>query len=327
MEHPRDQKDPTETETRPPLSVVVPVYNEAPGLNDLVTHLGAAIPRDAEVIIVDDGSTDESPQALREIARRDRRFRVVRFRRNFGKSMALLAGFRRARGALVATIDADLQEDPREIAKLAEHLRNGFDLVSGWRRTRRDPWRKVLGSRVFNFVTSLLSGVRFQDINCGLKVFRREVVEELVIGGGFHRFLPLLAHSRGFRVTEVEVAHEPRRHGASRYRSERILQGLLDLAVILFLVRQEGRPARLFAGAGAALGALGFGICAFIAYLRLAYGTIGSRYPLLGLGLVLMVVGVQLFSLGLFGELLAHHFRSHRPFEPALWEDEAEERA
>ena len=307
-------------ESRPPISVIVPVLNEEPSLRALHSRLVQSLPREAEIIFVDDGSTDGTAGVLQELAETDRRTRVVRFRRNFGKSMALLTGFRRARGEIVATIDGDLQEDPADILKLVDKLAGPHDLACGWRKLRRDSARKVIGSKIFNRFVSVLSGVKFRDINCGLKVMRREVAEDLLLGGGFHRFIPLLAHWKGFRVTEEEVSHRPRQHGASRFGSDRILQGCLDLAVILFLVRQEGRPNRIFVGLGAAMGAAGALVSAYIAYLRIAYGTISSRFPLLALGLVLMVVGVQLFSLGLFGELLAHQFRSRRPFEPALWE-------
>lgn len=331
MADPRDQEpsqdssqDPANA-PRPPLTVVIPVLNEESSLPELHSRLAQVLPRDAEIIFVDDGSTDGTPSVLAELSRRDGRTRVVRFRRNFGKSMALLAGFRRARGEIVATMDADLQEDPAEILKLADELGRGFDLAGGWRRERKDPARKVLGSWLFNRLVSVLGGVHFRDINCGLKVMRREVVEDLVLAGGFHRFIPLLAHWQGYRVTEAEVSHRPRKHGSSRYGGDRIVRGLLDLAVILFLVRQKGRPGRYFAALGGLLGFAGLAVSAYIAYLRIADGTIGSRFPLLSLGLVLLVVGVQLFSLGLFGELLAYHFRSRRPFEPALWEPGAGE--
>jgi hypothetical protein len=167
---------------------------------------------------------------------------------------------------------------------------------------------------------SLLGGVELRDINCGLKVLRRDVLDEIVLSGGFHRFIPLLAHWRGFHVAEVEVGHAPRKHGGSRYGGDRAARGLLDLVVLLFLVRHEGRPARYFAGLGTMLGAAGLGISVYLAALRIATGSIQSKFPLLALGLVLMVVGVQLFSLGLFGELLAYHFRARRPFEPAARE-------
>jgi glycosyltransferase involved in cell wall biosynthesis len=303
-----------------PITVVVPVLDEEASLEELHTRLGQVLPAGAEIIYADDGSTDRTPAVLREILARDPRVRVVRLRRHGGKSLALAAGFARARGELIATIDADLQEDPADISRLADRLGEGHDLVVGWRRARRDSRAKVWGSRIFNSCVSILGGARFRDLNCGLKVARREVLEEIVLAGGFHRFIPLLAHWKGFRVTEVEIPHRPRKHGTSRYRQDRILRGLIDLAVILFLVRHEGRPARYFAAAGSLMGLAGFGISAYLAWLRLETGSIQERFPLLALGLVLLVVGVQLFSLGLFGELLAYHFRSRRPFGPSVVE-------
>lgn len=307
--------DPT---TNPSLSVIVPVLNEERGLEDLHARFEAALPPDAEIIYIDDGSTDGSAATLEKLARRDSRVRVYAFRRNFGKSLALAAGFRLARGSVVATIDADLQEDPADIPRLLEKLSEGYDLAGAWRRRRRDPFLKVLGSRVFNAVVSILGGRRFRDINCGLKVLRREVIEDVSLAGGFHRFLPLLADWKGYRVVEVEVEHRPRRYGKSRYGRRRIPVGLLDLLTIVFLVRHEGRPSRYFAGLGILLGVAGTAISAYLAWLRLATGSIQERFPLLALGLVLLVVGVQVFSLGLFGELLAHQIRSRRPLEPAV---------
>jgi glycosyltransferase involved in cell wall biosynthesis len=303
-----------------PISVIVPVLNEEPSLAELHARLERALPASAEIIFVDDGSTDGTPEVLGRIARGDPRVRVLRFRRRFGKSAALAAGFRRARGSLIATTDADLQEDPADIARLADRLGEGFDVVVGWRKERRDRPAKVLGSRLFNFLVSAVAGNRFRDLNCGLKVLRREVLDDLALVGGFHRFIPLLAHWKGFRVKEVEVRHEARRHGASRYGGERILRALFDLAVVLFFVRLDGRPARWIAALGALLGLTGAGIASYLAWLRLATGSIQSKFPLLALGLVLIVVGVQLASLGLLGELLAYHFRSRFPFEPAARE-------
>lgn len=305
---------------RPPLSVVIPIYNEEASLPELHERLAQVLPRDAEIIFVDDGSSDRSAAILGELATQDDRLRIVGFRRNFGKSLALAAGFRRARGELVATIDADLQEDPADLSRLADKLGEGFDVAGGWRRTRRDRWTKVFASRVFNRLVCWIGGVRFRDINCGLKVMRREVLENLQLAGGFHRFIPLLAHWRGFRAVEVEVSHVPRRHGKSRYGGARFLRGLLDLAVMLFLVRFDGRPGRYFVALGSLFGVAGFGVSAYLAGLRLATGSIQSRFPLLGLGLVLIVVGVQLLSLGLFGELIAYHLRSSTRSEPATWE-------
>ena len=308
----------------PSLSVIVPVLNEDQSLEELHARLSASIPADSEILFVDDGSTDGTRGVLGKIAAGDSRVRVIRFRRNFGKSMALEAGFRKSRGKVVVTIDADLQDDPGEIPRLIQKLDEGYDLVGGWRRRRRDPRGKVLGSRIFNFIVSVLGGVRLRDVNCGLKVLRREVLDDIVLAGGFHRFIPLLAHWRGYRVGEVDVAHSPRRHGKSRYRGDRIPQGLLDLLAVTFLLRFEGRPSRYFAGLGIALGLSGFAISAYLACLRIITGSIRSQFPLLALGLVLLVVGIQLFSLGLFGELLAYHFRSRRPFSPASWISETE---
>ncbi len=303
-------------ETSPCITVVVPVLNEEASLGELQERLAASLPENSEIIYVDDGSTDGTFEALRRLASGDPRVRVCRFSRNFGKSAALAAGFRRARAPVVATIDADLQEDPADIPRLVAKLDEGFDLVGGWRKQRNDARWKVLGSRLFNAAASLLSGARFRDINCGLKAMRRSVVEDIALAGGFHRFFSLLAWARGYRVAEVEIAHRPRRHGRSRYGGRRVLEGLLDLLVVLFLGRFEGRPSRYFAGLGVAFAIGGAAISAYLAALRLITGSIQARFPLLALGLVLLVVGMQLFSLGLFGDLIAYHFRSRSRFEP-----------
>jgi glycosyltransferase involved in cell wall biosynthesis len=305
---------------RPALSVIVPVLDEEAVLPELHRRLRAAVGAGAELIFVDDGSRDGTPGVLREIARTDPEARALRLRRHLGKSHALAAGFARARGARIATLDADLQEDPLEIPRLLSVLDEGHDLVVGWRRHRRDRPGKVLASRAFNALVSALGGVRFRDINCGLKVLRREVTDGLDLASGFHRFIPLVAHWKGFRVIEREVAHRPREHGRSRFGGERFFHGLVDLAVILFLLRSEHRPSRSFIGLGALLGLSGFGISAYIAVLRLATGTIQSRYPLMALGILLLLAGLQVTTLGFFGELIAYHFRAGRPPEPAAEE-------
>ncbi|MBI4584640.1 MAG: glycosyltransferase family 2 protein [Planctomycetes bacterium] len=309
----------------PPLSVVVPVRNEESTLGDLHRRLRQALPAGSEIIFVDDGSTDGSLKVLERLAAADHQTLALRFLRPFGKSQALAAGFARARGEIVATIDADLQESPEEIVRLARLLRTpeapGLDLVGGWRRQRRDPFLKVAGSRLFNALIRLFSGVPLRDINCGLKVMRREVVEEIRLEGGFHRFIPLLAHWRGFQVGEVEVAHAPRRSGKSRFGKERIAHGLIDFLVLLFLERFERRPSRLFIGSGAVAFLAGLVISALIAYWRLAYGSIGGHYPLLALGVLLLIVGVQLISMGLLAELVAHrrHGRGRPAAEPRIF--------
>lgn len=309
---------------RPPISVVVPVRNEAGTLEEIHRRLRESLPAGSEIVFVDDGSTDASGERLASIRRDDPDSRALRFLRGFGKSRALAAGFRRARGALVGMIDADLQERPEDIVVLARELRStgdptvdsafdlgpdGVDIVSGWRRRRNDRPLKVIGSRVFNGLAARLAGIRLRDMNCGLKVMRRTVIESIPMEGGFHRFIPVLAHWKGFRVLEVEIPHAPRAHGQSNYGRVRILHGLIDLAVLLFLERFEARPSRFFLGSGAGLFLTGFGISAYIALLKLGTGTIQSRYPLLVLGVLLLVVGTQLVSMGLLAELVAHQGR------------------
>ena len=305
----------------PSLSVVVPVLDEAPALPALHRRLRQALPEGTEVIYVDDGSSDGSARELALIAASDPAARAYRLRRHLGKSEALEVGFSRARGRWVATIDADLQEDPEELLRLLHFLKEeDHALVVGWRRRRQDPRGKVLASRAFNALVSLVGGVRFRDINCGLKVMRREVLEGLPLASGFHRFIPLLAHWKGFRVGEREVKHGPRRHGVSRYGGERILHGLVDLAVVLFLVRSQRRPSRYFILLGLLCFLAGLSTSTYLAYLRLTLGTIQWRYPLLALGVLLLVLGLQVLTLGFFAELVAYHFRSSRRPLPAFEE-------
>ncbi|HEV8686790.1 MAG TPA: glycosyltransferase family 2 protein, partial [Gaiellaceae bacterium] len=232
--------------------------------------------------------------------------RVVRLRRNFGKAAALDAGFRNATGDIVVTMDGDLQDDPAEIPRLLAKLDEGFDLVSGWKARRRDPLSRRVLSRVFNWVTGRVSGVRLHDMNCGLKAYRAEVVRGLSIYGELHRFIPVLAHYRGFRVGELSVNHRPRREGRSRYGMERYLRGFLDLLTVTFMGRYRHRPLHLFGGLGLALGFAGFLICLYLTALWFAGHAIGHR-PLLTLGVLLVVVGMQFLSLGLIGEMITTH--------------------
>jgi glycosyltransferase involved in cell wall biosynthesis len=288
------------------ISVVVPVYNEERSVALLLDEIRSALEpleRDWEAIFVDDGSTDGSFGALTRLHAANDNVRVVRLRRNFGKATALAAGFEKAAGDLIVTIDADLQDDPAEIPKLLAKLDEGFDLVSGWKTRRRDPWTRRLLSRIFNATTSRLSGVRLHDINCGLKAYRADVVRGLSLYGELHRFLPVLAHHRGFRIAELPVNHRARTHGRSRYGLERYLRGFFDLLTVAFIGRYRHRPLHLFGGLGLALGALGTAILAYLTIVKLGGEAIGHR-PLLTLGVLLVVVGMQFFSLGLIGELV-----------------------
>ncbi len=288
------------------ISVVVPVHDEEQTIALLHDELRSALdPLETawETVFVDDGSTDGSWAALTRLHASTSNVRVVRLRRNFGKAAALSAGFAQARGEVVVTIDGDLQDDPAEIPKLLAKLEEGFDLVSGWKTRRRDPWSRRFLSRGFNRLTAWLTGVRLHDVNCGLKAYRAEVVRGLRIYGELHRFIPVLAHHQGYRVAELPVNHRPREHGRSRYGLERYLRGFLDLLGVSFMGRYRHRPLHLFGGLGLGLGLVGFVILVYLTVVKLLGHAIGGR-PLLLLGVLLVVVGLQFFSLGLISELV-----------------------
>jgi glycosyltransferase involved in cell wall biosynthesis len=291
------------------ISVVVPVHDEERSVALLHEEIAAALEpldRPWEVVFVDDGSTDGTFGALTRLHASHDTVRVVRLRRNFGKAAALQAGFEEAQGDVVVTIDGDLQDDPAEIPRLLAKLEEGFDLVSGWKAKRRDPLTRRLPSRVFNWASGAVSGLRLHDLNCGLKAYRAEVVEGLRIYGELHRFIPVLAHYRGFRVAELPVNHRPRSFGRSRYGLERYVRGFLDLLTVTFMGRYRHRPLHLFGGLGLLLGLVGTLVLAYLTVLKATGEAIGHR-PLLTLGVLLVVVGVQLLSLGLVSELVASH--------------------
>jgi glycosyltransferase involved in cell wall biosynthesis len=292
--------------TAPVISVVVPVYDEELTLAPLYDELEAALEpagHEWEVVFVDDGSSDGSFGALTRLHTAHENVRVIRLRRNFGKAAALAAGFAQARGDVVVTIDADLQDDPGEIPRLLAKLDEGFDLVTGWKTKRRDPWLRRALSRLFNAATSRVSGLRLHDLNCGLKAYRTEALNGLRIYGELHRFLPVLAHYRGFRVTELPVNHRPRAHGRSRYGPERYLRGFFDLLTVTFIGRYRYRPLHLFGGLGLVLSTVGFAVLVYLTVLKAMGEAIGHR-PLLLLGVLLVVVGLQFFSLGLLSEMV-----------------------
>jgi glycosyltransferase involved in cell wall biosynthesis len=291
------------------ISVIVPVHDEERSVallhDELVSTLGQ-LDEAWEVVFVDDGSADGTFSALTRLHAAHDNVRVVRLRRNFGKASALQAGFAEAQGDIVVTIDGDLQDDPAEIPRLLAKLAEGFDLVSGWKTKRRDPLTRRIPSRIFNAVTGRLSGLRLHDLNCGLKAYRAEVVRGMPIYGELHRFIPVLAHYRGYRVAELPVNHRPREHGRSRYGMERYVRGFLDLLTVTFMGRYRHRPLHLFGGVGLLLGAIGTIVLVYLTVLKLMGEAIGHR-PLLTLGVLLVVVGVQLLSLGLVSELIAGH--------------------
>ena len=302
------------------LSVVVPLYNEERSVALLFDELESSLEplgQPWEAIFVDDGSTDGTFAALTRLHAAHANLRVVRLRRNFGKAAALSAGFEQARGDVVVTLDGDGQDDPAEIPRMLAKLDEGFDLVSGWKARRRDPLSRRVLSRVFNAVTSWVSGIQLHDMNCGLKAYRAEVVRGLNLYGELHRFVPVLAHAEGYRVAEVAVNHRPRAHGRSHYGVERYLRGFLDLLTVSFMGRYRHRPLHLFGGLGLVLGLAGLAILVYMTALKFMGEAIGHR-PLLTLGVLLVVVGLQFFSLGLISELLtSHHMERRRAREPA----------
>jgi len=290
------------------LTIVVPLYNEEESLRALYDRIAEALdPADLawDVIFVNDGSTDGSQGILRELHGKHDNVTVLSFGRNLGKSAALAVGFREASGDVVVTMDADLQDDPSEIPKMVELLDEGYDLVGGWKKERHDPLSKRLPSKVFNGVTSAVSGLRLHDMNCGLKAYRRDVVKTIRVYGELHRYTPVLAHWAGFRVTETPVRHHAREFGTSKYGLERFMRGFFDLLTVLFLHRYVTRPLHLFGMVGSVLFLAGFLIGAYLTVLKIMGEAIGRR-PLLTLCILLMVVGVQFVSLGLLGEMMAH---------------------
>lgn len=291
------------------ISVVVPVLDEAGTVAELARRVAAAIePSGAtfEIIFVDDGSRDGTSDRVREARRGDARIKLVRLRRNFGKAAALTAGFDHAAGRLIVTMDGDLQDDPTEISRLLEHLETGpFDLVSGWKRDRKDPISKTVPSKLFNWVTRKLAQVDLHDFNCGFKVYRREVLEQVPVYGELHRYIPVLAARRGFAVGELAVRHHPRQSGVSKYGWDRFYKGLLDLMTVLFITKYTRRPLHLFG----AMGLIGLGV-GFVINLYLAIGWfLGeslSNRPLLLLGSLLMLIGLQVLMTGLLAEMTTH---------------------
>lgn len=313
----------------PAISVVVPFLNEEASiqplygqLHDVLAGSGASY----ELLFVDDGSTDGSAARVKEIALVDSSVHLVALRGHYGKSAALAAGFDQARGDVVFTMDADLQDDPREIPRFLAKLAEGFDLVSGYKHVRHDPWGKVLASRVFNLLVRVATGLGLHDVNCGFKCYRKVVVEELrgSVYGELHRLLPVLAYWKRFQIAEIEVEHHAREHGRSKFGWSRYFAGIMDLITVSFLLRFRVRPSHLFGWIGSVFGLLGAVICGYLAVLWfLGDRPIGDR-PLLMFGVLLILVGVQLLATGLMAELLVYATqRRERPYELAV-ADEAQ---
>ena len=291
------------------ISVVIPVYNEVESVEQLYKELIKVLSSfdSYQIIFVDDGSSDGSVNVIKKIVENDINTKIIQFHRNYGKSAALGEGFKNADGEYIVTMDADLQDDPKEVPNLIAKLEEGFDLVSGWKKDRKDPLSKKIPSKFFNFITRLFTGVKIHDFNCGLKIYRQSVVKTLEIYGGRHRYIPALAGYKNFKVTEIIVNHRPRLYGETKYGGTRIFHGFFDLISILFLSKYTQSPLYFFGKIGLYTLLSGVGIEIYIIYLKYALDEPFAKHmALLMLGVLIIVIGIQFFSIGLVGEMIAN---------------------
>ena len=304
------------------ISVVIPVFNEEDSIIELNTQILNVIQENYsyELIYINDGSNDASKKYINSLINDNQNIRMISFYKNRGKSDALNAGFKVCNGNIIITIDSDLQDDPNEFIKLINKLNNGFDMVSGWKKNRKDPFSKTFPSKIFNYVLRFLTNIKIHDFNCGLKVYRSKVVKSLNIYGGLHRFIPVLVKNAGFTISEEEINHRERKYGISKYGSSRIFHGFFDLITILFLKKYFNRPLHFFGKLGVLFSSLGLVINLYLSYkwILFNYLNIGLKFsinrPLLFLGILLLLVGIQFISIGLIGELIVY-FNRKRSFE------------
>ena len=300
------------------VSFVIPLYNERQSIVELhhrITEEIARLTSDYEIIFVDDGSSDGSDEELSRLFELDENVQVVTLRKNFGKSAAINAGFKEATGEIIFTMDADLQDDPSEIPRFLEEIDRGFDVVSGWKKERKDPLSRRMPSFLYNRIVSSTTGIQLHDFNCGFKCYRSEVIREIEVYGELHRFIPPMAHARGFKIGEIPVRHHPRRYGASRYGMERFLSGFFDFLTTIMITRYMKKPLHFFGVIGLALFFSGVWINGYLT-LNWAFGTPLNNRPLLLLGILLMILGVQITLTGLIADMIA--FASKRDQEYSL---------
>ena len=309
----------------PALPIVIPLCNEEATLTPLFEQIAATVEANSiggfEVIFIDDGSTDTSWEVIERLKQaHPEQVAALRFRRNHGKAAALSAGFTQARGDIIITMDADLQDEPAEIPHFLEKLDDGYDCVSGWKQLRQDPLGKTLPSRFFNAATRATSGVKIHDFNCGFKAYRAEAIHSIELYGELHRYIPVLLAAEGFTTTEIPVEHHRRTHGVSKYGWKRLFKGALDLITVVVLTRYLKRPGHFFGGFGMLSGMIGSLILAYLSIDKFIFGNgIGHR-PLLQLGILLVILGVQLVSTGLIGELINFNSKSKSNQTPKITE-------
>lgn len=290
------------------ISAVVPAFNEEESLNEFYKVLSvnlAKLDTGYEIVFIDDGSTDSTLEILKKLAVKDKKVRIFSFRKNRGKAEALTVGFQMAKGDYIVTLDADLQDRPEEIKKLLDKSKEGFDLVSGWKKNRKDSFTSVIFSRFFNFVMSSFWGVHLHDYNCGLKLYKKEAAKSLNLYGGMQRFIPLLVAEKGFEVTEVPVVHEKRLYGKSKYSSLKIITEMPDMFTMLFLSKYAKRPLHFFGFIGGIVSAIGFFIMLYLTIVHFMGQSIGER-PLLIFGMLLILAGLQVLFTGLLADLILH---------------------
>lgn len=292
------------------ISFVVPARDEEKTVEILYKGIESELKKlsiNFEVIFIDDGSTDRTFDILKKISLKDKRLKVVRLRGGFGKSIALQTGFNMAAGDIVFTMDADLQDDPTDIPKFLKKLEEGYDLVSGWKKIRYDPLTKTIPSKLGNSLVRVLTKLPIHDSNCGYKAYRKEVLRDINLYGELYKYIPIFAQSSNFRVGEVIISHHPRKFGKSKFGIERNIKGILDLITVVFLTGYVKRPGHFFGTVGLSFFSIGFVIGLYITYLRITTGGIEFHIPLLFLGVLLMVVGIQFFSTGLISELITSY--------------------
>lgn len=301
------------------ISIIIPVYNEEKSIGPLHSAVKKTISRvtnSYELIFIDDGSTDNTFFILKKLKSKHKQIKLIKFKKNFGKAAALAAGFKLAKGDIIITMDGDLQDDPTEIPNFISKINEGYDLISGWKYDRKDPLSKKIASKIFNFLTRILTGVHLHDFNCGFKAYRRNVVKNLRLYGELHRYIPVLAYQKGFKLGEIKVKHHPRKYGKSKYGLSRLIKGSFDLITVKFITSYTKRPLHLFGVFGLLFLFLGIILNLYLIYLKIVSGNIGNR-PLLFLAVLLIILSVQFIAIGLLGEMITYQNKE----EPYLIEE------